>query len=72
LSKRTPALAVRRSLSRQVSFTNPECVRKAEPSLSSRIGFHWMVVVPSPRKIGERSFSPAPLPERMAPALRMR
>ena len=32
---------------------NPECVRKSDPSLSSTIGFHWMVVVPSPRKIGK-------------------
>ena len=46
--------------------------QEVEPSLSSMIGFHWMVVVPSPRKIGKMSFSPAPVPVRIAPALRMR
>src|SRR4029453_8600528 len=31
LSKRTATLAVSRSVRRQLSFTNPECVRKSEP-----------------------------------------
>src|SRR4030095_10962076 len=37
LSKRTPTLAVNRSVIRQLSLMNPECVRKSEPLLSSMI-----------------------------------
>ena len=30
-------------LTRQASLKNTECVRKFEPALSTRIGFHWMM-----------------------------
>src|SRR6266550_960643 len=40
LSKRTPTLAVRRFPTRQLSLRNPEWVRKLDPWLSWRIGFH--------------------------------
>src|SRR5262245_11251289 len=39
-SYRRPRLAVRRSVTRQLSPKNPECVRKCEPSDSTRIGCH--------------------------------
>jgi hypothetical protein len=30
---------------RQTSLTNSECVRKFEPRVGFRIGFHWMSVL---------------------------
>src|SRR5215468_5953785 len=48
-SKRTPRFAVSRLPTRQLSLKNSECVRKFVPWLPTGIGFHWMIVVPSPR-----------------------
>src|SRR5688572_19482832 len=45
LSKRTPTLAVIRSLTRQLSLANTAWVRNVEPWLVRKIGFHWMRVV---------------------------